>query len=429
MNVAKYFAILKMRDFEIENILDKGENANKLNYYRNIAIDYQFGKDIRLYNLGNFIIYKYGRVVKNIRTLISTQIKIQNKWGNISALSTLLSDIGFYTITFFLVINNHLEFASLFLLIGLYEVFSHNYRELIEIVANIKKDGELYNIYAEFMNISGITIGTPKSNGDAQHQSVEKCTIEFCNVSFMYPNSDNYILRNINLSVSSDEKIGLIGENGAGKSTIVKLLIGLYTPTSGEILINGIKAEAEELRCLASAVFQESDIFAMTLFENIFPHNSFDEPALGSLLKTFDLEKDFLKNDVITNPMMLKILDEKGFVPSGGVKQKLLFMRALLRLNIKFLVLDEPTSSLDSHSELALYSILGNMPSERGAVIISHRLAITNMVDRVIVLSKGMIVADGTHEKLLRKNEEYRLLYEAGRAMYGSDAGGMPEWN
>lgn len=274
----------------------------------------------------------------------------------------------------------------------------------------------------EFMNFDEREINNLHSLPD----KTENITIEFANVSFSYPNTDIEILHDISFKINTDEKIALYGANGAGKSTIIKLLFGLYPPTKGNILIGGINIKnftSERLSQIFSVVFQDFQKYEMPLKESI---------SLGS---SGDITDEMLRNalrkaggDDIANMDLdteTGYLSENAVNLSGGQWQKL----ALSRIYVgdqkyggkrKFAVLDEPTASLDPIAESLVYESFLNVLNDGngGTLIISHRLASSKLTDKIILLDSGKIADIGSHAELMNRCNLYRTMYDRQRSWY-----------
>ena len=245
----------------------------------------------------------------------------------------------------------------------------------------------------------------------AQKLLVEKGEIEFKNLKFSF-NETREAIKNINLVIKSGEKIALIGPSGAGKTTLVKLILRLYSPASGEILIDGqdiSKVTQESLRKNISMVPQDPILFHRTLSENIsygkINENVASTGSYGVVKK--DIEKaaklahcdEFIKN----LPHGLDTyVGERGIKLSGGERQRVAIARAILK-NAPILVLDEATSSLDSHSEMLIQDALNNLMRDKTTIVIAHRLSTIQKMDRIVVIDNGKITEQGTHEELLSK--------------------------
>lgn len=239
----------------------------------------------------------------------------------------------------------------------------------------------------------------------------EQVEIVLDNVSFKYPGTDDYVLKDINLEIKDSETIALVGENGAGKSTLALLLAGLYQPTQGRILINGedIKGSHIDYKKLISAVFQDSKLLPFSFKENILM--STEDRDIEDIYKMTHLDEIINKYDKKDDQTLLRILDNDGVDLSGGQKQRLFLARAIAKSKAKLLILDEPTAQLDALNERELYMLYDNLTKDKSSIFISHRLASTKFCDRIIYLKDGKILADGTHNELMNTCEDYKDLY------------------
>lgn len=230
-------------------------------------------------------------------------------------------------------------------------------------------------------------------------------------VSFKYPGTDDYVLKNINLKIKDSETIALVGENGAGKSTLALLLAGLYEPTEGKLLINGedIKNSQIDYKKLISAVFQDSNLLPFSFKENILM--STENRDIDDIYKMTHLDEIINKYDKKDDQTLLRILDNDGVDLSGGQKQRLFLARAIAKSKAKLLILDEPTAQLDALNERELYLLYDDLTKDKSSIFISHRLASTKFCDRIIYLKDGKILANGTHDELMNTCEDYKDLY------------------
>lgn len=231
------------------------------------------------------------------------------------------------------------------------------------------------------------------------------------NVSFKYPGTDTFVLENLNLRIKDSETIALVGENGAGKSTLALLLAGLYQPTEGRILINGedIKNSHIDYKKLISAVFQDSNLLPFSFKENILM--STEDRDIDDIYKMTHLDEIINKYEKKDDQTLLRILDNDGVDLSGGQKQRLFLARAIAKSKAKLLILDEPTAQLDALNERELYMLYDDLTKDKSSIFISHRLASTKFCDRIIYLKDGEILANGTHDELMKTCEDYKDLY------------------
>jgi len=250
----------------------------------------------------------------------------------------------------------------------------------------------------------------------------DKWEFKFENVSFKYPKQENYSLKNINLTLESGKRLAIVGLNGAGKTTFVKLLLRLYDVTEGRILLNGVDVkeyERGEYFKVFSPVFQDVNIFAFPLRENVSMNTpeETDVKKAEQKIREADLgEKvDSLPNGV--NTELLKVVVEDGVDLSGGEKQKLGLARALYK-DAPVIILDEPTAALDALAEYKLYQNFDKLIGNKTAVYISHRLSSTRFCDNVAMFMEGKLVEYGTHESLLKQCGEYAHMFEVQAQYY-----------
>lgn len=260
----------------------------------------------------------------------------------------------------------------------------------------------------------------PQGSLPVEKRSDNKYEFEFKNVSFSYPNSHSYALKNVNLRLKIGDKLAMVGRNGAGKTTMVKLLCRLYKPTEGEILLNGIdiwKYDFDEYAQLFSPIFQDFSLFNMSIQENIKCGYESDQ----NLVQLLDLVGLNERLNVSGQDLMAKLADLnlEGLTLSGGESQKLAIGRALYK-DAPFVILDEPTAALDPYSEAEIYEKFDRLINNKTALYISHRMSSCQFCDRIIVFKDGVIIEDGDHESLLNNKMEYYELFNAQAEYYQS---------
>lgn len=245
--------------------------------------------------------------------------------------------------------------------------------------------------------------------------------VEFRDVSFQYPDTDRYALKHVNLKFTIGEKLAVVGMNGSGKTTFIKLMCRLYDPTEGEILLNGVniqKYDYDEYMSIFSVVFQDFRLFSFSLGQNISASAVYDSEKVIECLKKagFDKRLESLPNDLET--FLYKDFDTDGVEISGGEAQKLALARALYK-DAPFIILDEPTAALDPLSEYEVYSKFNEIAGDKTAIYISHRLSSCRFCDKIAVFHAGEIIQTGTHDELLADNEgKYYQLWNAQAQYY-----------
>ncbi len=243
--------------------------------------------------------------------------------------------------------------------------------------------------------------------------------LSFRNVSFRYPGTETYILKDVSLDFKIGQKMALVGMNGAGKTTLIKLLLRLYEPTEGEICLNGINIEKydyEEYMQIFSVVFQDFKLFAFPLDENIAAGGQVDKRRLNQVLAKIGLN-EFVEELPQKERTLLYQENGQGVTPSGGEAQKVAIARALYK-DASFVILDEPTAALDPIAEAGIYENFDSLVGEKTAVYISHRMSSCKFCDRIVVLDHGEIAEQGTHEELLEQNGIYAKLYQTQAEYY-----------
>ena len=262
------------------------------------------------------------------------------------------------------------------------------------------------------------------------------------NVSYSYKQEDekgciteNPVLKKINLTIKSGEKLAIVGENGAGKTTFVKLLCGLLRPKEGTISVNGIDMtdfEPEDYRNLFSAVFQKSGVLPVSIRDNI-ALNILDDSAprkqtqlseqVWRCLRMANLEEKVRSLPEGLDTYLVKQIAEHGMELSGGELQRLLLARALYK-DAPVLILDEPTAALDPIAENEIYQAYHKLTEGKTSVFISHRLASTRFCDRILVMENGEIVEAGTHDELIAQKGKYAEMFQVQSRYYAPQSGG-----
>ena len=244
---------------------------------------------------------------------------------------------------------------------------------------------------------------------------LKKYSFTFDNVSYKYPNQTDYAIRNLNITIDNNEKIAIVGENGAGKTTFILLLMGLVEPTEGKILLNGIDIKEYSIDSylkIFSTVFQDYKLFSFRVCDNV---SALDESEGAERNVNIAVEKVGLNNKVDTlkygiNTFINHIFDSEGVVFSGGESQRLAIARALYK-NAPVVILDEPTAALDPRIEHDIYTKFDDISKNKTTIYITHRLASTQFCDKVIVLKNGCLEAVGSHRNLIKKCTYYSELY------------------
>ena len=388
-----------------------------ISYINRHAMERSDGKDIRIYQMQDWFLEKYDDAISHVDRIYG-KIHTQYFLRRFKELGLgLITELVSYGYLAYLLVEGRLSVSEFVLSVGLVRTFSSNFSTLIHKIQGLNNIHAFLTYMRKLLDLpekeQKESINTDKTKG------VE---IEFRNVSFRYPESTTEVLSDINITIHSNEKLALIGLNGAGKTTFVKLLCGFYKPTKGEILVNGIpqsKYDRDEYMSLVSALFQDSMLFPVTVDENL-TGNTLSETDAENLKYVSEMSGFSERYEGLPQGGETKVVrevHENATDFSGGEKQKLLFARALYK-KAPLLILDEPTAALDPIAENELYLRYGEAAKNRTVVFISHRLSSTRFCDRIALLEGARILEEGTHEELLSKNGRYAELFEMQSKYY-----------
>ncbi len=289
---------------------------------------------------------------------------------------------------------------------------------MIEMLGYMRNNAAILKQIFEFLDIPNDMY---QGSLTVEKRSDRNYEVEFRNVSFKYPGSDNYSLKNVNMKFKIGKRLAVVGMNGSGKTTFIKLLCRLYDPTEGEILLNGIdirKYNYDEYMNIFSVVFQDFKLLALKLGENIASGENYDKGRVMKCLKDAGFEENLKKMPHGLDTYLYTDYGEDGVNISGGEAQKLAIARALYK-DAPFIILDEPTAALDPVTEAEIYSKFNDIVGDKTAIYISHRLSSCKFCDEIIVFNEGAVVQQGTHEKLVvDESGKYYELWHAQAQYY-----------
>ena len=359
--------------------------------------DFKLGKDIRLYDSADMMCGKAQHFSdEQIGIWRSTMRKQRkNSWG-MDAVNALRDGISYFYIGF-MAVTKAITVGDFSMCVSAAGTLYWSLYGIVSGVQTVSQKCAYAHRYIEFLRFPAAMVKGTKPVKPGEH------TIEFRHVSFKYPRSEKLVLRDINLTIKSGEHLSIVGLNGAGKTTFIKLLCRLYDVTEGEILVDGVNIKEyseEEYRRLFAVVFQDFQLFAFSLRENIAFGEQADDKELERVLKLAGLWEDAQKLPNGLDTMLYKSFDENGTDLSGGQRQKTAIARALYR-NAPVVILDEPTAALDPVAEYEIYRQFNTLVGGKTAVYISHRLSSCKFCDRIVVFADDTIKENGTHEQLV----------------------------
>ena len=390
----------------------------KLDYMLKITIDPAYAKDIRLYGMKQYLHDKHSGLNQ---IELSHWKKSRTYWMYNSAFAHGITLIRSGIIWGWLIkgmLNGEMSIGSFTLYSASAMTFSSNVGQLLQSLTALRERSAQTDDFRSFLDIPDPDAGKKT----VPIPEADRYTFTFEDVSFRYSGQETYAVRHLNLTLSPGERLAIVGLNGAGKTTFIKLLLRLYDVTEGRILLNGIDIREFDRGAyyrLFAPAFQDVVVFAFPMDENVSmrPAEATDSARAEEMLRSAGLgEKiDALPGGISTE--LLKVLYDDGVDLSGGEKQKLALARALYK-DAPIVILDEPTAALDALAEYQLYQRFNGMIGEKTAVYISHRLSSTRFCDRVAMFVGGEMVELGTHESLLEKNGAYAEMFRVQAQYY-----------
>ena len=378
--------------------------------------DYKTGKEIRL--------YKEQNLIDNITTqkiLTDGEItlrKISMRTAKSSSFIAILGALVGFGVYLFIGVKGLFGLFG----IGSLVLYCGSFMQIISgimMFANtLGKLKEILSLARDYFKI--LEAESTMIYGNRELDLTNGFEIEFNNVSFKYPKSDIYALKQINLKISNGEKLAVVGRNGSGKTTFIKLLCRLYDVDEGEILINGINIKEytrDSLNKLNSIVFQDYKILSLTVADNISANDECDKDMLNSALDKANIKDRIEAMPQKEKTYLYKDLDKSGVEISGGEAQKLALARALYK-DSPIVILDEPTAAIDPIAENEIYSRFNSFVENKTAIYISHRLSSCAFCDRIAVFDNAELVETGTHNELISANGRYAELWNAQASYY-----------
>ncbi|MBR7088954.1 MAG: ABC transporter ATP-binding protein [Lachnospiraceae bacterium] len=408
----------RLSGIKMEQISLLAKNDRAYFYLLHNLSDIKYGKDIRLFGAGKMMLGRVDEFNDRQSEISRSYAKKSQKYVTGSKVNLAVTAALTYLILAMMVIEKRISIGDFTMLSTAVTAIVASINTVLKNILEVRKFCGYTDKYIRYVEGNNYD-----EKGDKIADASNGIVIEFKNVSFRYPGSSSFALKNINAVIENGEHLSVVGLNGAGKTTFIKLLCRLYEPAEGEILLNGVNIYEYDYSSyikLLSVVFQDFSLLGFSIKENLICDRP--DKALDSELMPL-IERVGLKDKVDSLPMGLmtpvfRYYDQSGFEPSGGEQQKIAMARALYK-DGPVLILDEPTAALDPVAEKDIYEQFGSMVRNKTAIFISHRLASCKFCDRLLVFKDGEIVERGTHESLLAlPGGLYAQMYRSQEKMY-----------
>lgn len=384
-------------------------------YWSSVMMLEDNAQDIRMYNLADYIIKRNREMLRTMLDIEKMAVSNGKLRGMLAFILQLLAGV-IYSYIAMRAVYGSVSAGDVLMYAGAIITLMDSIRNILDKKMRIEYSNEYLKYYEEFINRPNMhydgTLPTEKRD-DNEYE------LEFKNVSFAYPGTEDFIIKNLNLKLTVGEKLALVGRNGAGKTTLVKLLLRMYEPTSGQITLNGIdigKYDYDEYMRIFAVVFQDFKLFNFPLDENIAGSEKVDDKRVEEVLRKVGLaERVARMRDGVHTCIDHESADGESL--SGGEAQKAAIARALYK-DAPFVILDEPTAALDPLAEAEIYENFNELVGDKTSIYISHRMSSCRFCDKIVVLDGGGIAESGTHDELLGLRGRYYELYNAQAQYY-----------
>ena len=399
----------------------RSKDRRQMNYYSDIMVNKDMVKEIRIFNLGDRFTESFDNVFDGYYAGIRRLIVKENCWQiGITVFSSIVNCV-FFAMIAYQVFEGRLMIGDYSLYTGALTSIASNVASLITVSASVYEGTLFVDNLISFMKVKPTVVPNKK---EPEHV-LRGCahTIEFKNVSFRYPETDKDVLKNINLTIRPGETAVLVGLNGAGKTTFIKLLTRLYDPTEGVILLDGKdlrEYDQKELYAMFGIIFQDFGKYALSVKDNIMLGDVSRERSMEDVVKAAkaaNAEEYILRLSRGYDTPLMKYFERDGIEPSIGQWQKLAIARAFYSTS-DILILDEPTASLDPMAEQEIFNQFDELRRDKTTIFVSHRLSSATVATKIIVLEYGELVEEGTHRELMEKRGKYYELFSTQARRY-----------
>ncbi len=401
-----------------KQFFEKNVSYNRyFGYWFDLIFDYSIGKYIRLYKMQKLMIKRVEETNKNLEQEFNNWINKDIKISFIPFLSQAFMQLASYAYVGLKAVFGLISAGKCLMYVSSYTRLVESITGISDNFVKIRMESQYLSFFYDYMEIKNKryegTIPTEKRDDNIFE-------IEFRDVSFKYANSETWALRHVNQKITLGTKNAVVGKNGAGKTTFIKLLCRLYEPSEGQILLNGVDIryyDYEEYAKLFAIVFQDFNLFSFALGENVSGSVDYDRGRATKCLDEAGFRERLSKMEKGLDTPLYQYSDENGVEISGGEAQKIAIARSLYK-DAPFVIMDEPTSALDPVAEYEIYQNFDKMVEGKTSIYISHRMSSCRFCDNIIVFDEGKIIEQGSHDKLMDAGGLYSELWNAQAQYY-----------
>lgn len=389
-------------------------NQRKWTYYSSLFEELRYAQEIRLNGLQNWLLQKERTETSRCTAVLQQQHRLFLRADVLTAVLTFIQQGLSYAYLIRQALRGVIGIGDFTMYSGAAAAFSGALREVMNSLVEICAYDMYFDQLDEFLRV-------PETLRESGRLPLpEGRRIEFVDVGYRYEGAEKWALRHVSLILEPGMKLSVAGENGSGKTTFIKLLLRLYDPTEGVILLDGQDVRSldyDSYLSLFSAVFQDFQLFAMSLRDNLLPGRSLSDAQALHALAQVGLDGFVRSLPAGLDTHLDRLFDERGVLPSGGERQRIALARALLK-DAPVIILDEPTAALDPRAEYEIYQGFHALTESKTAVYVSHRLSSARFCDRIAVFHEGTLAECGTHEELMKLNGRYAGLFRMQAQFY-----------
>lgn len=404
---------MNLKRFELRK--EHSRQYRKIWSLKNMLMDFSYAKEIRLYKVAEMLLGKLNQSQRDLTETTFKNKKNKNKVDFVLNVTGFVQSVILYIYLIYKVLIGTLPIGTMTIYLSASQRFSGAVSSVVNAYMALSEHSLEIKEWQDFLNIP-----LKEKKGAIIPIIDDESYIEFHNVSFKYPGSDIFAIQNISLKFSCTKKLCIVGENGSGKSTFIKLLLRLYEPTSGEILLNGVNITQynyELYTKLFAPIFQDFATFEFTLKENVILAQKYDDQKFRKTCISSNIQPLIDKLTKGAETQIGKEIDPEGIEPSGGEGQRIAIARACYHGG-KIFILDEPTAALDPNAEYEIYTQFNNIITNKGAVLITHRLSAVQLADNIAVFDNGHVVEYGTHTELYAMGGIYTEMFNKQAQFY-----------